>query len=62
MGGANCVPSVLIKKGKIKRLLHKMLGSKRYKAFSVKEKFVKVNMCHFVKTTKTSKVVCNLKN
>jgi hypothetical protein len=56
------VPSVLSKKGNIKSMLHKMLWSKGNKAFSVKEKFVKVNMCHFVKTTKTSIVVCKLKN
>jgi len=58
----NSVPSVLCKKGDIKSMLHKMLWSKGNKAFSVKEKFVKANMCHFVKTTKTSIVVCKLKN
>jgi len=43
------VPSVLNKKGNIKSVLHKMLRSKSNKAFSVK-------------ATKTSIIVCKLKN
>jgi hypothetical protein len=39
-----------------------MLWSKGNKVFSVKEKFVKVSTCKFVKTIKTSIAACKLKN